>query len=136
MNPSPTQLILRIGQIDRATTEPPLTGGSALYRLVEGRMPLCAKHLLELGEYLPGAEARAVLSTDQIESLIVEFGLRRDDLLALHGPADPLLSEEWCRMCASLHAEGSLCYNDDCRRPLHPQWPAVYCSSQCALEDL
>lgn len=41
-----------------------------------------------------------------------------------------------CLMCSVDPAPGRLCENPDCRRPLHPQWPAVYCSNTCALEDL
>lgn len=138
MEATPVQrLTLRVRQIDTPSTDPPIAGGDALYRLVEGRMPICARHLHELGMYRPGIEVRAVLATEQIDSLVVEFGLRRDDLMSSHGPQDPILGEERCRMCDSTHVEGgTLCHNDDCRRTMHPRWPAVYCSHACALSDL
>lgn len=41
-----------------------------------------------------------------------------------------------CAMCEVEPAPGRLCENEDCRRPLHPQWPAVYCCNNCALEDV
>lgn len=41
-----------------------------------------------------------------------------------------------CLMCGVDEVPGRLCENVDCRRPLHPQWPAVYCKNLCALEDL
>lgn len=41
-----------------------------------------------------------------------------------------------CQMCKATVAHGNVCYNDDCARPLHPQWPAVYCSNECALEGV
>jgi hypothetical protein len=41
-----------------------------------------------------------------------------------------------CIMCQFDPAPGRLCESEDCRKPLHPQWPAVYCSNECALEDL
>lgn len=41
-----------------------------------------------------------------------------------------------CIMCGIDPAPDRLCENVDCRRPLHPQWPAVYCCNDCALEDL
>jgi hypothetical protein len=139
MNPPPSQLVIRIGQVDPAgdgssTNDPPLTGSSALYRLVSSRMPVCAKHLLELGMYQP-EEARVVLTTEQIDALVVEFGLRRDDLMTLHGPRDPFLGGETCRMCETLHVDGNLCHHDGCRRRLHPRWPVVYCSDACARDD-
>jgi len=41
-----------------------------------------------------------------------------------------------CLMCGVDAVPGRLCENADCRRPLHPEWPAVYCKNACALEDL
>jgi len=41
-----------------------------------------------------------------------------------------------CLMCGVAAVSGRLCENDRCRRPLHPQWPAVYCCNDCALEDV
>lgn len=40
-----------------------------------------------------------------------------------------------CIMCGVESAPDRLCAHDTCRRPLHPQWPAVYCCNLCALED-
>ena len=137
MDATPVQrLLLRVHQIDAPTGDPPVQGSVALYRLVEGGMPICAKHLSELGVYQDSVEARAVLTLDQIDALVVEFGLRRDDLMSSHGPTDPTFGEERCRICESTFAEGNLCHNDDCQKPLHPEWPAVYCSHACALSDL
>lgn len=133
VTPPPTQLVIRIGQIDRASSDPVLTGGAALYRLIDGRMPVCARHMLELGAYQPALEARAVLAADQIESLVVEFGLRRDDLMALHAPQDPVLGEEHCQLCTTDFVDGNQCHG--CQTVLHPQWPAVYCSNTCAHHD-
>ena len=41
-----------------------------------------------------------------------------------------------CAMCEVEPSPGRLCENEGCRRPLHPQWPAVYCCNGCALEDV
>ena len=41
-----------------------------------------------------------------------------------------------CLMCGTSAAPDRLCENESCRRPLHPQWPAVYCCNNCALEDV
>ena len=40
-----------------------------------------------------------------------------------------------CLMCTTTSVAGRLCANEGCRQPLHPQWPAVYCSNGCAMED-
>jgi len=40
-----------------------------------------------------------------------------------------------CLMCGVTPSEGKLCENEDCREPLHAQWPAVYCCNDCALGD-
>jgi len=64
----------------------------------------------------------------------------------LPGDGPPFILEEiavdqaafWnhrCLMCEVEPAPGRLCENEDCRRPLHPEWPAVYCCNDCALED-
>jgi hypothetical protein len=41
-----------------------------------------------------------------------------------------------CLMCGVDAVAGRLCENANCKKPLHPQWPAVYCCNNCALEDL
>lgn len=41
-----------------------------------------------------------------------------------------------CLMCGVEPSPGRRCENEDCRQPLHPQWPAIYCSNRCALEDV
>lgn len=40
-----------------------------------------------------------------------------------------------CLMCGVTPVTDRVCGNDDCRQPLHPQWPAIYCCNRCALED-
>jgi hypothetical protein len=39
-------------------------------------------------------------------------------------------------MCLFDAVPGRFCENEDCKKPLHPQWPAVYCCNKCALRDL
>lgn len=41
-----------------------------------------------------------------------------------------------CLMCSVEPVPGRSCANERCRRTLHPQWPAVYCSNDCAMEDV
>lgn len=38
-----------------------------------------------------------------------------------------------CGMCDQLPAPGRVCAY--CSTPLHPLWPAVYCSNECAFDD-
>ena len=40
-----------------------------------------------------------------------------------------------CAMCGVASVVGNVCCNDDCKTPLPSQWPAVYCSNRCALDD-
>lgn len=40
-----------------------------------------------------------------------------------------------CLMCGVEAVADRLCRNDRCAKPLHPQWPAVYCCNGCAMED-
>lgn len=39
-----------------------------------------------------------------------------------------------CTMCGVDPVPGRSCAN--CGKSLHPQWPAVYCCTECALEDV
>lgn len=41
-----------------------------------------------------------------------------------------------CGMCGAVPVADRLCESESCRKPLHPQWPAVYCCNDCALDDL
>lgn len=46
---------------------------------------------------------------------------------------EPADAHERCQMCETPRVEGNRCLA--CGVALHPQWPAVYCSSECALDD-
>jgi hypothetical protein len=69
----------------------------------------------------------------------------RDHLRQLDSADDPPVEEvsvdraaflgECCLMCMTVAVPGRLCENADCRRPLDPSWPAVYCCNECAFED-
>lgn len=39
-----------------------------------------------------------------------------------------------CILCATYPVVGRSC--EFCAKPLHPNWPAVYCSNACALADV
>ena len=42
---------------------------------------------------------------------------------------------ERCLMCGVDPSPGRLCESADCRRPLHAQWPAIYCCNDRAPDD-
>jgi len=76
---------------------------------------ICLDHLMQLGDVERlGQDVRH----DEILSEVVAF----------HGHR--------CLMCGVDAVPGRSCENARCRRPLHPQWPAVYCCNDCALEDV
>ncbi len=70
----------------------------------------------------------------------------RDHLRQIVHDADPTVEEipaaqvaflgHRCLMCGIEPSPGRRCENEDCRQPLHPQWPAVYCCTSCALADV
>lgn len=72
---------------------------------------VCRKHLDELQDY--GVEPMA----NVIDPATVEFFGHR------------------CELCITPSSEGRTCENEDCKKPLHPNWHAVYCCSRCALDD-
>lgn len=128
------KLSLRIGQLegDPGTLQPPDAANKVMWRTVEDHVPLCAVHAFDLREFLPDQELRAVLDDDQIDALVVEFGLRREDLAQLYGR---FFSDHGCTLCQTRPSPGNHCNNDARNKPLHPNWPAVYCSGRCAMMD-
>jgi hypothetical protein len=40
-----------------------------------------------------------------------------------------------CAICQTPARSGRVCMFDACGRDLHPQWPALYCSNECARKD-
>lgn len=92
------------------------TGDPVLYRTVEGGTVICRAHVVECRAYtFRGGPLR-----------VVAVG-PRERLRALIPPT--------CALCRTVVAHGNTCYLERCAAPLHPQWPAVYCSDACALED-
>ena len=41
-----------------------------------------------------------------------------------------------CLMCGVTPAPGHQCQHEDCNKPLHPMWPAIYCCNDCAMRDV
>lgn len=83
--------------------------GVAIYdrHVVEG-LVVCEKHLRELKYYFDPT-AREI---------------KENELVLLRG----------CALCETRSVEGNTC--ESCKAPLHPNWPAAYCSNRCALDDL
>jgi len=79
----------------------------------------------------PPRYAGVILCADHLNQL--------DDSELVHDALAPDAVAFWghrCLMCGVDAAPGRTCENVDCRRTLHPQWPAVYCTNECALEDV
>ncbi len=85
-----------------------------LVRVVAGphaRMIICPDHLRQIAE-------GAVIAHVELDRRDVTFWSYR------------------CLMCGVEASPDRVCENEDCRRPLHPQWPAVYCCNDCAQDDV
>jgi hypothetical protein len=56
---------------------------------------------------------------------------------SFHGDGARVLEDlAICALCTSgVNREGRVCHRDECEKPLHPQWPAVYCCNACAFAD-
>jgi hypothetical protein len=82
-------------------------------------MVICRTHLAELSE----------MSTPR-ENYHEGYDIRLipDEVVAFWG--------DRCLMCGVDASPGRACMNDDCRAPLHPKWPAVYCCNLCAMKDV
>lgn len=46
---------------------------------------------------------------------------------------EQLTYADGCTLCRTLPVENQTCVS--CNTPLHPNWPAVYCSNECAFAD-
>lgn len=123
---------LREMLVDRGPTVHRQTGDDVLYRTVEpswmptsivgGGMIVCRSHLLELRAFKFNGGSLRVRAVGARE----RFYAKQPDW---YGEALE------CRMCRTKVAHGNVCYRDECVVPLHPQWPVVYCSNECAMED-
>ena len=122
------KLIVRVEQLVPGEAPGPTMPGSVRYRTLDGAS-LCARHAQELRDYLPGEEFRRVLTDDEIEVCVMELGFRREDIMQLHG----MRYFDECVMCNVPENLAAKCGN--CGRAMHPQWPSVYCTTDCALED-
>jgi len=92
---------------------------------VAGGIFICRTHVLEMRVFTIGREPLKIRALGVRERLGVE------ELREMMHDESPM-----CVMCKTVIAHGNICYNDECKTPLHPQWPAVYCSNRCAMEDL
>jgi len=100
------------------TIETRPTGDEIIYFKEGTRFAICRTHVVALRDYVFGREKQRIK--------VVAMGPRE----RMYG----LVPVE-CEMCKAVYVEGNRCNNADCDTPLHPQWPAVYCSSDCALDD-
>lgn len=80
----------------------------------------------------PRRQEGLVLCSDHLREMSAEVDL-------LHEDVPDQAAAFWghrCLMCGVDPVPGRFCESVDCRRALHPQWPAVYCCNDCALEDV
>ena len=101
-----------------------------MFRTVEDGVPLCAHHAQELltTDHFAANDLRPVWDDEAIEQIVTATGQRLEDLQRLHGR----FYDQRCALCG---VTPSLNRCLTCQKVLHPQWPAVYCSNRCALED-
>lgn len=72
-----------------------------------------------------------VICRDHLEQIRYDVDPTCEELSA----ADVQFWHYACLMCGVEPVIGRTCENERCRGPLHPQWPAMYCSNECAMED-
>lgn len=104
-----------------------------MHRMRGDGFPLCAEHaksLIEFG-FCIEADLRPVWDDEKILQVAQTTGQNVDDLHALHGQ---FFCQD-CGMCGRMPVVGVRCHNDRCKKPLPPQWPAMYCSNNCAIDD-
>lgn len=87
-----------------------------IFYRTEDRVVLCRTHLLELSIYKFHGKAVKVQA----------LGVR--EVVEAYEPPE-------CGLCKTTIVFGHVCENAACVTPLHPQWPAVYCSNTCAMRD-
>lgn len=92
-------------------------------------MSLCDAHALGLLDYgfVPD-DLRPVWDDAKIAEVAAQTGMHLRDVRRLHAH----YFDEHCAMCG-VAPSANRCLN--CDKTLHPNWPAVYCSDVCALED-
>jgi len=106
--------------------EPPPT--NVCWRALAG-MSLCNEHALGLLDhgFVPD-DFRPVWDEARVVEVAAQTGMSASDIRRLHAHH----FDERCAMCGVVPS-ANRCLN--CDRALHPNWPAVYCSNSCAMED-
>ena len=108
----------RLARADRCGTRKGSVTSTSLvrvtYPLRHAGVIVCLDHLTQLGD----VERQHDHRHDAIDAEVVASQGHR------------------CLMCGVDAVSDRLCESADCRRPLHPQWPSVYCCNLCALEDV
>ena len=111
------------GAIERSESRP-------VKRRTLDHVPLCEVHAESMIHYgfISPKDIRLVMEDDEIQRYAAMTGMRVGDLRDLHA----CYFDERCAMCGVVPSPNN-CQN--CSKPLHPQWPAIYCSNRCAMED-
>jgi hypothetical protein len=115
----------RVGLLPEPEPEP---AGAVCWRTLAG-VSLCDEHALGLLDYgfVPD-DFRPVWDDAKIAEAVAQTGMIEADVRRLHAH----YYDERCAMCGVV-ASANRCLN--CDEGLHPNWPAVYCSDACAMED-
>lgn len=112
----------------RGTLPGPEPSAPVCWRTLAG-VSLCNEHALGLLDYgfVPD-DFRPVWEDAKIAEVAAQTGMSVADVSRLHAH----YFDERCAMCGVVPS-ANRCLS--CRETLHPNWPAVYCSNECALED-
>lgn len=109
--------------------EPAPAPANVCWRTLEG-VSLCDEHALGLLDYgfVPD-NLRPVWEESRITEIAAQTGMSARDIRRVHGHH----FGERCAMCGVMPSANE-CLT--CDKALHPNWPAVYCSAACALDDV
>lgn len=98
------------------------------FAAIDVGMVICRTHVVELVDYRFAGRQLKVRALGVRERRALDFAFSEN----VFGSRTTI---SLCAMCQAVVAHGNVCHSDVCKTPLHPQWPAVYCSNRCALED-
>jgi hypothetical protein len=95
--------------------------GVVLYRTSDG-LVICSRHADEVfGVNIGESEIAKPQQTGTTKGEVVPR-------------VEQFTYEDGCTLCRTPPVEGHTC--GTCNAPLHPNWPAIYCSTACALADI
>lgn len=116
-------------RVDEERADPLDDSSPVAWRTIADGVPLCAEHALGLLQYgRTTNDLRPIWDDNKIGEVARQTGMQVADIQRLHAR----YYDERCAMCG-VSPSANRCLN--CAESLHPNWPAVYCTNRCALED-